>query len=244
MLFRVVRAENRKLNRSALWIVFFVVPLISAVYGTFNYTQNLGVLTREWYSLWTQHTLFYDTFFFAPMIAVYAAYLWRLEHLGHNWNLILSAPVRPFCLYFAKFVTTAKMAFLTQVWVYALFILCGRLWANLPGWPPAQIPLWLLRGFAGGLAVIALQCLLSMVIRSFAVPVLIALCGGIVGMLLLSKDAGMYWPYALMILGMNANRTEDMISDGLLPFLLSCAVFIVLFCCAAVTIMTTRDVKT
>lgn len=135
MLFRVVRAEDRKLNRSALWIVFFVIPLISSVYGTFNYTQNLGVLTREWYSLWTQHTLFYDTFFFAPMVAVYAAYLWRLEHLGHNWNLILSAPVRPFCLYFAKFVTTAKMAFLTQVWVYGLFVLCGRLWARLPGWP-------------------------------------------------------------------------------------------------------------
>ena len=213
MLFRVVRAEDRKLNRSALWIVFFVIPLISAVYGTFNYTQNLGVLTREWYSLWTQHTLFYDTFFFAPMVAVYAAYLWRLEHLGHNWNLILSAPVRPFCLYFAKFVTTAKMAFLTQVWVYGLFVLCGRLWAQLPGWPPADIPLWLLRGFAGGLAVIALQCLLSMVIRSFAVPVLVALGGGIAGMLLLSKDAGMYWPYALMILGMNANRAEDMINN-------------------------------
>ena len=243
MLFRVVRAENRKLNRSALWIVFFVVPLISAVCGTFNYTQNLGVLTREWYSLWTQHTLFYDTFFFAPMVAVYAAYLWRLEHLGHNWNLILSAPVRPFCLYFAKFVTTAKMAFLTQVWVYALFVLCGRLWVQLSGWPPAEIPLWLLRGFAGGLAVIALQCLLSMVIRSFAVPVLVALGGGIAGMLLLSKDAGMYWPYALMILGMNANRAEDMINNmGI--FFLNCCVFIITSFLIANLLLVRQDVYT
>ena len=243
MLFRAIRAENRKLRRSILWMVFFVIPMISAVFGTFNYMQNQGVLTQEWYSLWTQHTLFYDTFFFAPMIAVYAAYLWRLEHLGHNWNLIMSASVRPFCLYFAKFAVMVKMAFLTQVWVYALFVLCGRLWAHLSGWPPAQIPLWLLRGFAGGLAVIALQCLLSMVIRSFAVPVLIALGGGIAGMLFLSKDAGIYWPYALMILGMNANRAEDMIHD-IEIFLLICCVFIIIFFLIANLVLIRRDVRT
>lgn len=88
-------------------------------------------------------------------------------------------------LYFAKFVAAVKIAFLKQVWVYALFILCGRLRAYLPGWSPARISLWRLRGFAGGLAVIALQCPLSMVIRNFAVPVLIALGGGIAGMLLI-----------------------------------------------------------
>ena len=37
-----------------------------------------------------------------------------------------------FLLYFAKFVATVKIAFLKQVWVYALFILCGRLLLNHP----------------------------------------------------------------------------------------------------------------
>ena len=102
MLLRCIRAENRKLRRSPIWLLFLAVPAISAVYGTFNYRMNLEILTHGWYDLWTQYTLFYAIFFFAPLIGVYAAYLWRLEHRGHNWNLIMTAPVRPFCLYFAK----------------------------------------------------------------------------------------------------------------------------------------------
>ena len=114
MLMRCIRAENRKLRRSPVWLLFLAVPAISAIYGTFNYRMNQGILTHGWYDLWTQYTLFYALFFFAPLIGVYAAYLWRLEHRGHNWNLIMTAPVRPFALYAAKFCVVAKMAFLTQ----------------------------------------------------------------------------------------------------------------------------------
>ena len=244
MLFRCIAAENRKLRHSIIWAVFLVVPLISAVYGTFNYMQNVGVLQDEWYSLWTQHTLFYALFFFSPLVAVYAAYLWRLEHLGHNWNLIMSAPVRPFALFFAKFCVVAKMALLTQAWVFLLYVVCGKLWVHFPGWPPTEITLWLLRGFAGSLAIIAAQCLLSIVIRSFSVPVLIALGGGIIGMLFLSRNAGLFWPYSLMILGMNANRTKEMISGGLAPFFLACCVFVAVSLFISNLLLTQRDVKT
>ena len=68
-----------------------------------------------------------------------------------------------------------------------LFLLCGRLWARLPGWPPAQIFLWLLRGVAGSLPIVALELGLAMAIRSFAVPVLLGLAGGVSGMLIASK---------------------------------------------------------
>ena len=91
MLKRCILAENRKLHASPIWAMFFVLPILSATYGTFNYLQNLEILTDGWYSLWTQHTLFYSMFFFPAMAATYAAYLWRLEHLGHNWNLRLYA---------------------------------------------------------------------------------------------------------------------------------------------------------
>ena len=144
MLLRCIRAENRKLRRSPIWLLFLAVPAISAVYGTFNYNMNLEILTHGWYDLWTQYTLFYAIFFFAPLIGVYAAYLWRLEHRGHNWNLIMTAPVRPFFLYFAKFCVVTKMAVLTQGWMLALFIIGGKCGAKLPGFPPPEIVLWLL----------------------------------------------------------------------------------------------------
>ena len=46
MLKRCIAAENRKLHRSPIWLLFFVMPLISASYGTFNYLQNLEILHR------------------------------------------------------------------------------------------------------------------------------------------------------------------------------------------------------
>ena len=63
MLLRCIRAENRKLHASPIWFMFFILPIISAGYGTFNYLQNLEILRDGWYSLWTQHTLFYSLFF-------------------------------------------------------------------------------------------------------------------------------------------------------------------------------------
>ena len=92
MLLRCIRAENQKLHGAPIWLVFLVVPLISCLYGSYNFLQNLGLLSFTWYNLWTQHTLFYTLFFFAPMVGVYAAYLWRLEPLGPNWNLLLGVP--------------------------------------------------------------------------------------------------------------------------------------------------------
>ena len=103
---------------------------------------------------------------------------------------------------------------------------------------------WMLRGYIGGLVVVALQLLLSMIIRSFAVPVLIALGGGIVGMLFVSKGMGLYWPYALMILGMNANKTEDMISKGLMPFFASCCIYCIIIFFTANLLLTKRDIRT
>ena len=63
MLKRCIAAENRKLHASPIWAMFFLLPVISAGYGTFNYLQNLEILKDGWYSLWTQHTLFYSYVF-------------------------------------------------------------------------------------------------------------------------------------------------------------------------------------
>ena len=44
MLHHCVAAENRKLRGSPIWVVFFLLPVLSAAYGTFNFLQNQGVL--------------------------------------------------------------------------------------------------------------------------------------------------------------------------------------------------------
>ena len=243
MLKRCILAENRKLHASPIWAMFFVLPILSATYGTFNYLQNLEILTDGWYSLWTQHTLFYSMLFFPAMVATYAAYLWRLEHLGHNWNLIMASPVPPLDLFAAKFAVVTKLALLTHGFVFALFVFCGKVFARLPGLPPVTLSLFLLRGLLGALAVIAAQLVLAMVIRSFAVPIFLGLLGGILGIFAGSKGFSLLWPYALMQAGMNANKSEDALAGSYGMFFLSCAFWLAAMFLLAWGLLRKRDVK-
>ena len=243
MLKRCILAENRKLHASPIWAMFFVLPILSATYGTFNYLQNLEILTDGWYSLWTQHTLFYATLFFPAMVSAYAAWLWRLEHLGHNWNLIMSVPVRPIDLWIAKFAVVAKLTVLTHGFVFLLFTLCGKMFAGLPGWPPMALALYLLRGALGTMPIIAAQLLLSMVIRSFAVPIFLGLIGGIAGILISAKGASLFWPYSLMQIGMNANKQEDLLAGKIGLFFLSCSLWFLVLLAASQLVLQKKDVR-
>ena len=65
MLFKLIKAERLKLKRSPLWLAFLFMPVIPALLGTLNYMANIEILQSEWFSLWTQHTLFTCYFFFA-----------------------------------------------------------------------------------------------------------------------------------------------------------------------------------
>ena len=60
-----------------------------------------------------------------------------------------------------------------------------------------------------------------MCIRSFAVPIFLGLVGGVAGMLISAKGAALFWPYSLMQLGMNANKSEDLLSGKIGLFLVS-----------------------
>lgn len=71
MLLACMKSEQIKLRRSFIWIAFVLIPLIPALMGTQNYLNNIELLKSEWLSLWTQETLFYSNFFFAPLIAIY-----------------------------------------------------------------------------------------------------------------------------------------------------------------------------
>ena len=91
MLLRCLRAELIKFRRSPVWLAFVVLPIFPAILGTMNYLGNLGLLQSEWYSLWSQHTLFSSMFFPAGpaggvlRLAVAAgAHGPQLEQLSHR----------------------------------------------------------------------------------------------------------------------------------------------------------------
>ena len=242
MLRLCVKAENKKLRHSVIWAACILIPVTPAIMGTFNYQQNLGILTGKWYSLWSQLSLFYASFFYAPLIALYCSYLWRLEHLNHNWNVLMTAPVSIPNIFFSKLAVIFKVTLITQIWLAVLFLLCGKL-IGLPGWVPSQILVWILRGTLAAMAIGALQLLLSMCIRSFSVPSGIALAGGVAGLVIRNKGLGLYWPYALMLMGMNSNKNEDTLAGHSLSFFLSVLLFFLAFSGISILLLKKRDVK-
>lgn len=205
MFFRTLQAERMKLYHSPVWLAFLILPILPAVMGTFNYLQNVDILQDQWYSLWTQHTLFTCYFFLPAIIGVYCSYLCRLEHMNYNWNTIMTAPVPVPYIYFSKLIMASVMVLLTQVWIGVLFVISGKLCGfNTP--VPPELLKWLLYGAIGGIVICALQLCISLVIRSFAVPVGIALIGGIAGLAAFAKGYGSWFPYSLLSVGMRANH--------------------------------------
>lgn len=242
MLISCIQAEHQKLRHSLLLPACILIPVIPAVMGTFNYLQNLGILKSQWYSLWTQHTLFYSCFFFAPLIGLYCSYIWRLEHRHNNWNMIMTAPVPVSHIFFGKLALILGITVLTQLWTGILYVICGKI-AGLPGLCPPDILVWLLRGTLGAVPICCLQLFLSMKIRSFSIPIGVGLIGSILGMLLNNEGIGIFWPYSLMLLGMNANQTETTMPGGFLAFLGSVTLFSVVFSLAAIFKLKYRDIN-
>lgn len=242
MLLACIKSEQLKIKRSHIWIAFVLTPIIPACMGTQNYLNNLGVLNSEWFSLWTQETLFYSNFFFSPLIAIYCSYLWRMENQNKNRHMLLTAPVPVRDIFLGKLAAIIKITVFTQLWVFVLFLISGKL-VHLPGLPPMATLAYILRGLLGGIVIASLQLLISMIIRSFATPIAIAVTGSITGLLAANSSYGLYYPYSLMMLGMNANKTEDMLAGNSIPFLLGSLIYLVVFCCIAIFLLKHRDVK-
>ena len=243
MFYQVIRAELIKLRRAPVWIAFVALTALSAVMGTFNYLNNTGILTRQWYSLWTQHTLFASFFFLPALLGVLCAYQWRLEHCENNWNALMTQPVPLWMLFGGKLTVAAGLALLAQAATGLMYIASG-LYAGFSLPLPPELPLWLAMGTCACVSVTAVQLLLSMVIRSFAPPVAIALAGGIAGLALANMGMGLYCPYSLIAMGMNANGTEMLKAEQYGAFFMACAFFVGVAWILAVAWLRRRDVST
>ena len=241
MLLRAIKAEVLKCRRAPVWLAFLVLPVFPAVLGTFNYLGNLGVLEDQWYSLWSQHTLFSSMFFLPALFGVFCAWQWRLEHTDHNWNAVLTAPIPAGTLYLAKLAVDAAVSLLAMAFIGVLFVLSGKL-AGITAPLPPELPRWLLLGALGGVVVCAVQLFFSLAIRAFAPPVAMALVGGILGLMVTSPGWGTAFPYSLLALGMAANNPR--MELPLPSFLTGCAGYLVLAAVLSIRWLSRRDAST
>ena len=229
MLLKLLRAERMKLKHSPVWLAFILMPIIPAVLGTINYLGNLELLTSEWYSLWSQHTIFTSYFFLPIMLGIYCAYIMRLEQNNHNWNKTLTMPVPKSEIFLAKLLTVTFMILLSEIWIAGLLIISGKIIGMTAAFPLKEIIIWCSLGTLGGMVMAAAQLIISIFIRSFALSVGISLAGGISGLVFLAKNLGHLWPYSLMAYGMNSNSPQELLASGYAQFVIICLVYIILF---------------
>ena len=96
------RAELVKLKRSSTWLIAAILPLLAVTTGTINLANNRDVLNSGWASFTSQVVLFYGMLFFSLGIGLLASTVWRMEHRGTNWYLVLTTTTRPSSLVLAK----------------------------------------------------------------------------------------------------------------------------------------------
>ncbi len=242
MILQLYKAERMKLRRSPIWLVFIIVPAVPAFLGTMNYLNNIEILRSEWFSLWTQHTLFTSYFFLPILLGLYCSYLMRLEKNNRNLTKLLTLPISRKELFVAKLLSAGKIILFTEVWIGVLFLISGKI-AGLTAKPPVgSLVIWCLFGTLGGIAMAALQLIVSLLCDSFALPVGISFAGGISGLMVMSKGGWMY-PYSLMAYGMVSNNNKQQLTaEGSPQFVLICLFYLAVFTAAGAMIMDRREV--
>ena len=183
----LLAAEIIKLKRSSVWVVAVMLPLLAVITGTANFMINRESF-EGWISLSSQITLFYSMMFCSLGIALLASTVWRVEHRGTSWNAMRTTPHSPTAVALAKTLVILTPVLAMQSVLLALTWLAGITVADLgPAIPAAFVASGLL-AILGALPLVAMQSLLSMLMRSFAAPVAVAFLGCVMGFGLLASQ--------------------------------------------------------
>ncbi|OFV73511.1 ABC transporter permease [Rhodococcus erythropolis] len=213
------RAELTKLKRSSTWIIALVLPVLAVVTGTVNLAGNTDALDSGWASFTSQIVLFYGLLFYSMGISLLAATVWRMEHRGTNWNLLLTATAKPLRLILAKIGVILVPVALMQAVLVAGTAISGTLVLRLEGPFPWQFALVGLIAIVAAIPLIAAQSLLSMLLKSFAAPVALCLLGCVTGVAAVTSAAlrpiGYVLPQAINTRALNLGSTAIAESGGL-----------------------------
>ena len=185
----LVAAEAIKLKRSSAWVVTVLLPLLAVITGTFNFYGNRETFPQTWVSLTSQMTFFYSMMFCPLGVALLASTVWRVEHRGTSWNAMRTTPHSPTAVALAKTLILFTPVLAMQVILVVLAWISGTLVMGLgPAMPAAFIVSGLLAVVAAA-PLVAVQSLLSMLMRSFAAPVAVAFLGCVVSFGLMASQS-------------------------------------------------------
>ncbi len=156
-----------------LWVVV-LGPLLMVVLGAANFSRYEDLFLQDgadpWSKMMLQITLFYASFFYPVLPGVLSALVCRYEHLGGGWKQQLALPVRWSQFYGAKLIIVAALLALTQGLFYLFSFVAGMALQLPMAVPWRRFCEGAFFGLLSALPLAALQLVLSMRWKSFALP--------------------------------------------------------------------------
>lgn len=241
----LIKTEFIKLKKSNVWTSVAVIPMISILFGSGNYYMNREILQNQWYSLWTQVSLFYGFFFYAIILAITASYSWRMEHKDNNWNRILALPYTYSQLIISKFISISIVSLFIQSIFVVFYYITGKFIFQFQTGFPYEVFLWAGISWIISIAICTMQSFISMKIKSFSIPVGIALFLCFVGIgfyifneIGLGENLAYFSPNSLLIVGMSSNKSEILKVLEYIKMIVSTIFFTIFF-----TLLSIRSIK-
>lgn len=227
----MIRFEIKKILHSSVPVFLFIFNFIGTLMGTLLFALNRKQLIdgTESLILWGQ-TLFYASQLFSPiLIGIICSVSCQFEEKQNNWQRLLTFPLSPRQIVHAKFVSITLVSLVSQVIVLLLFFI-SALVLRVPLVSFSLFLSWSVTGWIGTFSIIALQLFLSIRLKQFSVPILLAAVGSILGLLSLfiSQQLFTLFPYAQLAVGIRARSLVSFELPELLTFLLINTVYTVL----------------
>lgn len=198
---RSAAAELLKLTRSTSWAVVVALPSMAVLSGTVSTVAGGQQLDNGWHTLWLRVVVFYGLFPLTVGLAALCSLVWRSEHSGGNWNALMSRSTSSRSIVTGKVAVLVALSAAMQTVLVVGVVLVGKAVFGLAGVLPARYLLISVVIVLASIPVLALQSLLSMIVRSFSPPIGVGLLGAVGSALLLLGKADLLIavvPYALL----------------------------------------------
>ena len=153
----------------------------------------------------------------------------------------MTTPVSRPTIFIAKLVVLTKSILTAQVLLMVFIIIVGKVVFRFEQPIPINMLWWLFMGWFSALSVGAVQLYLSMRIRSFAVPVGLAVCLSVGGLAFHIAGLSEIFPYSQIILGLSS-QDEALPIDSITTLVPMVLVYTVLFAVLATHHLKKADV--
>ena len=153
----------------------------------------------------------------------------------------MTTPVSRSTIFIAKLVVLTKSILAAQVLLMVFIIIVGKVVFRFEQPIPINMLWWLFMGWISALSVGAVQLYLSMRIRSFAVPVGLAVCLSVGGLAFHIAGLSEIFPYSQIILGLSS-QDEALPIDSITTLVPMVLVYTVLFAVLATHHLKKADV--